>query len=72
MAIQQVEVDRLTKEIADRQTEFDYRVTLGNERINIEELQFQSSGTMNSAYVHQLIWDVWVRIQDTVLSEVED
>jgi len=52
MAIQQVEVDRLTKEIADRQTEFDYRVTLGNERINIEELQFQSSGTMNSAYVH--------------------
>lgn len=49
MAIQQVEVDRLTKELADRQTEFDNRVLLGNDRINIEELQFQSNRAMNNA-----------------------
>lgn len=68
MAIQQVEVDRLTKELADRQTEFDNRVLLGNDRINIEELQFQSNRAMNNAQAYELVWNVWMRIQDTLLS----
>jgi hypothetical protein len=72
MALQQVEVDRLTKELADRQTEFDNRVTLGNDRINIEELQFQSSGAMNNAYVNELVWDIWNRIQDVLIQSLYD
>ena len=71
MAMQQVEVDRLNKELTDRQTEFDARVELGKERIAIENLQFQASAPMNNAYVNEMIFRVWEERQMIILSEFE-
>jgi hypothetical protein len=59
IAEQQVEVDGINKDLADRQIEYEARVELGNERINIEELQYQSAKTMNTSYINQRMLDVW-------------
>lgn len=69
IAEQQARVDELTKTLADRQLELDARLALGYERIAIEELQFQSTPSMNYAYVNEMIWNVWTERQMIILSD---
>lgn len=35
-------------------------------------MQFQSSGAMNNAYVNELVWDIWNRIQDVLIQSLYD
>jgi hypothetical protein len=50
----QVELTRLNTEYTNRRVEQDFRIANEKERIDIEELQYNSVQVMNNAYVAEM------------------